>query len=79
MDKPKEILRLIGAAPTADTYLKLERFITARLAEIQGQYKLQTDMDEVKRLQGRELELNDMLKGMTRRTLSDQHTGGFTG
>ena len=79
MDKPKEILRLIGSAPTADTYLKLTRFITARLAEIQGQYKMQTDMDEVKRLQGRELELDEMLKGMTRKPLSDQHTGGFTG
>ena len=77
--KPRDILRQLGSNPVGSSYLKLLDFINKRVREIQGQMVTQTDMDEVKRLQGRAQELTDMLRGMTRKPLEEQKTGGFTG
>jgi hypothetical protein len=58
--------------------MQLRDYAEARLSEIQNNLLLETDMDNVKRLQGRAGELKDLLAGLDRKPVVEQFTGSFS-
>lgn len=77
MAKAKELVNLMKSSPDSTSYLRLVDYCNTRIVEIQGLLVKETDMDEVKRLQGRATELFELLSGLVRKPVTNQYTGSF--
>ena len=76
--RSRDLLKGLQRNPDNQFYMQLRDYISARSEEIRDLICLETDMDEVKRLQGRAGELKDLLAGLNRKPVVDQYTGSFS-
>jgi len=58
-------------------FRNLTEYLELRISSQKDLLVSTLDVDEMKRIQGRILELQELLKGLTRKPLKDQHTGAF--
>jgi hypothetical protein len=58
-------------------YQLLLKYLELRIADLKDRLLTETDMDEVKRIQGRGLEIRDMLAGLTRRPVAIEFDGAY--
>lgn len=73
----RSMLDKLKRNPDNSFYLTLREFCIARQYEIQEEMVKETDMDNVKRLQGRAIELKDMLDSLTRKPVVNKHDGAY--
>ena len=76
--RSRELLVSLQRNPDNQFYMQLRDYINRRSEEIRDLMCNETDMDEVKRLQGRAGELKDLLVGLDRKPVVDQYTGAFS-
>lgn len=76
--KQREYLEAMKRNPDNHFFVSLTNYLELRI-ELQKDCLVgQPDMDEIKRIQGRVLELQEFLKGLTRKPSAvPEHTGGF--
>ena len=79
MDKvQKEIVSRLKRNTDNQSYIDLLAYLNSRLEAIQVLLLNSTNDDECKRLQGRGLELDDLIKALIRKPVDVQkHTGAF--
>lgn len=76
--RSRELLAGLQRNPDNQFYMQLRDYINRRSEEIRDLLCNETDMDEVKRLQGRAGELKDLLAGLDRKPVVEQYTGSFS-
>ena len=76
-NKSKKLIDQLKSNPDNASYLRLVEYATTRVYEIQEMLVTETDPDKLFRLQGRATELNELLKGLTRKPVTEQYTGSF--
>lgn len=78
MDKTKKML-IDDLKINTDNrfYNALLRYLTLRVDEVKAELMKETDMDNVKRLQGRGTELEEFRASLTRKKLQSQYDGSF--
>jgi hypothetical protein len=73
----KELIDLMKRNTDNQFFMNLTRYLELRITLQKDTLVGTLDMDEVKRIQGRVLELQEFLKALRRRPVEKQHTGSF--
>lgn len=63
--------------PDNQFYLDLVKLLEFRLDVVKKQLVKAVEEGEMKRIQGRALELTELLQGLQRKPVQEQHTGAF--
>jgi hypothetical protein len=58
-------------------YMTLQKYLEARIEELDAQWTGDTSIDLLRQLQGRKLEVQDILKQLTREPIKLQHLDGY--
>ena len=75
--KQQEYLEALKRNTDNSFYLNLVKLLELKLILIKDQIIRCIDDDEVKRLQGRGIELQDLISSLKRKPVKPQHTGSF--
>jgi hypothetical protein len=75
--KPRQLIDGMKRNTDSHFYLSLTEYLQTRLYEIQELLCRTDDTHDIYRLQGRANELEDFLKALTRKPVTEQHTGSF--
>jgi hypothetical protein len=78
LDKSKKgYIDSLKRSTDSQFYFNLTAYIKVRLEEIKTSAIKETDMDNVKRQQGRAAEMEEFLKSLTRRAVVNEHDGAY--
>lgn len=75
--KQKEYITSMKRNPDGTQYQLLLKYLELRVGLLKDQLLTESDMDEVKRIQGRGLEINDLLKALTRKPVVNEFDGAY--
>ena len=75
--KQNELLNSLRRNTDNTFFINLVQLLDLKLGLIKDQLVRCIDDDETKRLQGRAMELSDLLAGLQRKPVKPQHTGAF--
>lgn len=75
--KTKSYMDSLKQHPEGTQYQILIKYLELRSAELKDRLVIETDSDEIKRIQGRAREIRDMLKGLTRRPIVNEFDGAY--
>jgi len=73
----QEYITSMKRNPDGAQYKLLLKYLELRIGALKDQLLTESDMDEIKRIQGRGLEINDMLKALTRKPVVNEFDGAY--
>jgi hypothetical protein len=73
----KVLLGLLKSHPTGESFINLTNYLEFQIETIKDKLMRVTDEDDIKRLQGRGLELTELLLDLRRIPVAPQATGAF--
>ena len=73
----KHLMDSMKRNPDGAVYKLLLKYLELRIADLKEKLLTETDMDEVKRIQGRGLEIRDMILALTRKPVVNEFDGAY--
>lgn len=73
----KKHIESLKRNPDGAAYKVLLHYLELRIEHCKDLLIKETDMDEVKRIQGRAMEIRDMLSGLTRKPVVNKFDGAY--
>jgi hypothetical protein len=75
--KQQELIKAMKRNTNSQFYSDLTSYLELRIGIQKDSLVSAVDMDEIKRIQGRVLEMQELLKALTRKPVQAQSTGAF--